>query len=224
MHRLALVLALTSLLAADDPPPATQPEQPVGDPIEYFGIQTTATHVVFVIDRSGSMRWNPKDEKLKTKVEIMREETTKTIDLLQETTSFAILFFSREVKPWQPKFMKATTANKNHAKKYVKDEGNGGPTFLWMGIQRAFQYLDALPPNEQAACKPAIFILTDGKVPDDAQKTIRTGIKPLLAKWKPILNVVSFESDSPFLEALAKENGGKLICPVPSNEDDKKKR
>lgn len=224
MHRLALVLVLTTLLAADDPPPSTQVEEVVGDPIDYFGIQTNATHVVFVIDRSASMFFNPEDEKVKSKVQIMREETTKTIEQLQETTWFAILFFSREPKPWQPRFVKATTANKNHAKKLVKEEGTGGATFLWKAIQRAFQYFEALPPNELTGLKPAIYILTDGEVPDEAQKTIRKGIKPYLAKWKPTLNVVSFEPNSEFLRRLAEENGGKLICPVPSVEDEKKKR
>lgn len=224
MRRLVLSIALTSLLFADDLPPATQPEVPVGDPIDYFGIQTNATHVVFIIDRSASMFFNPEDEKVKSKVEIMREETTKTIGLLKETTTFAILFFSREPKPWQPQFVKATDQNKQAAKKHVQKEGTGGPTFLWKAIQRAFQYFDAIPPNERSGMKPAIFILTDGKVPEDAQKTIRKGIKPYLAKWKPILNVVSFEPDSEFLQQLAEENGGKLICPLDPPDDDKKKR
>ncbi|GEM_PF-5439247 len=223
MHRLVLALALTTLLFADDPPPSTQPEQPVGDPIDYFGIQTSATHVVFIIDRSGSMFFNPKDEKVKSKAQMMREETGKTLMLLKETTSFAILFFSREPKPWKPSFVKAIDQNKQAAKKHVEKEGTGGPTFLWKAIQRAFQYFDGIPANERGGMKPAIFILTDGKVPEDAQKTIRQGIKPYLARWKPILNVVSFEPDSEFLGKLAEENGGKLICPLDPPEDDKKR-
>lgn len=218
---LPVLLVLTSLLAAEDPPPATQPERIVGDPIDYFGIQTNATHVLFIIDRSASMFFNPENEKSKSKVQIMREETTKTIGSLKETTSFAILFFSREPKAWQPQFVKATDVNKQAAKKHVQKEGTGGPTFLWKAIQRGFQYFEAIPPSERGGIRPAIFILTDGKVPEDAQKTIRQGIKPYLAKWKPVLNVVSFEPDSAFLQKLAEENGGKLICPVPPANDKK---
>ncbi len=211
---LFLTLALPLLLRADDPPADTQVQHPDGDPVEYFGVATKATHVVFIIDRSSSMFFNPKDEPEKSKWLIMREGTLKAIDALKETTSFALFFFARETREWQPGFAKATAENRQAAKKYVEKTSTGGPTFLWMAIQRGFKYLSDLPPNEQANAKPALFILTDGKVHEDAELTIRAGIKPLLAKWKPILNVVSFEKDSPFLEQLAKENGGTLVCPL----------
>ena len=226
MFRRALILALALplLLRADDPPAKTQVEQPVGDPIEYFGAEAKATHVVFIIDRSMSMFFNPKDEPEKSKWLIMRDGTLKTIDSLKETTSFSLFFFARDTREWKPGFSKATQANKAAAKKYVEKMSTGGPTFLWMAIKRGFKYFSDLPADEQTHAKPAIFILTDGKVSDEAEKTIREGIKPLLAKWKPTLNVVSFEHDSKFLEALAKENGGTLICPLDQGKDPAKKK
>lgn len=216
---LFLALALPLLLRADDPPDGTKVQQPDGDPINYFGIDAKATHVVFIIDRSASMFFNPKDEPEKSKWLVMREGTTKAIDSMKETTSLALFFFARDTREWKPGFAKATAENRAAAKKYIEKMSTGGPTFLWMAIQRGFKYLSDLPPNEQANAKPALFILTDGKVHEDVEKTIREGIKPLLAKWKPTLNVVSFEKDSPFLEALAKENGGTLVCPIGGDTD-----
>ena len=211
MRVLPLLLLACSLALADDPP-GSKPEN--DDTVEYFDLTAHATHVLYVIDVSSSMFARYEGEKHR-RIERMREETEKSLRGLKPNQSFAIVLFAKEPRAWKRSFVRATKEEVEAAVKAVKTVEKVTGTKLWDAIRYSFGLFETVPDEERGeGFKPAIFFLTDGWVTQMEQREIAKGLKPLLEKWKPVLNVVSFVADSPFLESLAKTNGGKLSCPV----------
>ncbi len=209
--RMLVALLACSLALADDPP-GTKAEG--DDTVEYFDLTVHATHVLYVIDVSSSMFLRYQGEK-EIRVERMKVETEKSLRSLSPKQSFAVVLFAKQPHPWKKTFVHATKENIEAAVKTVKSVEKVTGTELWDAIQCSFGLFDSVPAEERGdGFKPAVFFLTDGWVSEMEQRRIGKGLKPYLEKWKPTLNVVSFVADSPFLSSLAKDNGGKLTCPV----------
>lgn len=97
---------------------------------QFLTVSTRSESMVFVIDVSGSMDIPFGDpDRLKMtgrsypslqRLAIVKEELTATIADLPETTSFNIMAFASEVKPWKKDPVKANVLNKAAATDWVR--------------------------------------------------------------------------------------------------------
>ncbi len=96
---------------------------------QFLGMETRSESILFVIDISGSMETPFADpERLKAagrayksyqRLEIVKEELTKTVQELPDSTSFNIMAFARDLRPWKKDTVKANVLNKSNAASWI---------------------------------------------------------------------------------------------------------
>lgn len=131
----------------------------------FFGTGGNAHHVVYVIDRSGSMA---------VEFGAVKDELINSISRLRPTQSFHIVFFS-DADPLElpaGKLVAATPDAKAEAAAFLgkivpEDEARTGKTSgITLALQRAFQVLREADRSRQGRI---IYLLTDGDFPDNKE-------------------------------------------------------
>jgi uncharacterized protein YegL len=166
---------------------------------KFFGHELKNARVIFVIDRTGSM--NEASSGGKTKLQVLKDELTKTISSFDKRYWFNMYFYSVGCFVWKPKLQKATDQIKTQAIQYIKNLAGAGMTDIGGALRKASQDPDA----------DTIILLTDGKptagITDTEQllKDVRSW-----NKFKKIkINTVGMAGCDPnFLQKLAQQNGG----------------
>jgi hypothetical protein len=196
--------------APEPPKPAPQPVPtvvatgtPIGRPTsgaagagggggsEFMGIRSAGEHVVYVIDRSGSM--SNDDRFIHACLELKR-----SIERLPASGSFSVIFFSAGPYALPPgALVKATKRSKEEAGKWIDSiipMGNTDPT---LALQQAL----AMKPQ-------AIYLMTDGAF--DVPPAVFGVIDQYNADRSVSINTVAFyDRSSEFvLQKIAKENNG----------------
>ena len=196
--------------APEPPKPAPQPVPtvvatgtPIGRPTsgaagagggggsEFMGIRSAGEHVVYVIDRSGSM--SNDDRFIHACLELKR-----SIERLPASGSFSVIFFSAGPYALPPgALVKATKRSKEEAGKWIDSiipMGNTDPT---LALQQAL----AMKPQ-------AIYLMTDGAF--DVPPAVIGVIDQYNADRSVSINTVAFyDRSSEFvLQKIAKENNG----------------
>ena len=95
---------------------------------DFMGVKTSSRQIVFVIDVSGSMEEEVIDRdafrergfRNFTKLEIVKEELSRSIEQLGDNVVFNIYSFATEVEPWRKKPVPANALNKRSAMAWVK--------------------------------------------------------------------------------------------------------
>jgi len=122
----------------------------------FYGSGGNAHHIVYVVDRSGSMV----DSFDSVRVEILR-----SVSRLRPAQDFHVILFSGGPPTENPpkRLVKATYANKERLAEFLSDINPGGPTDPVPALIRAFQVLD------KADQRPGklIYLLTDGEFHDN---------------------------------------------------------
>lgn len=158
---------------------------------EFMGIRSTGEHVVYVIDRSGSM--GNDDRFAHACLELKR-----SIERLPASGSFSVIFFSAGPYALPPgALVKATKRSKEEAAKWIESiipMGNTDPT---LALQQAL----AMKPQ-------AIYLMTDGAF--DEPPSVLGVIDRFNADRSVSINTVAFyDRSSEFvLQKIAKENNG----------------
>jgi uncharacterized protein with von Willebrand factor type A (vWA) domain len=138
--------------------PATAPAAKPAAKVAFFGTEAQANHVVYVIDRSGSMLDAFDDA---------RRGLLVSISKLEESQDFHVMLFA-DGPPIEMADRGLVAANKEHEYEAadflarVRAEGQTDPI---PALARAFEVLakaDAARPDK------AILLLTDGDFPDNA--------------------------------------------------------
>jgi len=143
-------------LASAPPPAATQPTGPVvtgpKPPAGFVGAKGEAYHVIYLIDRSGSML---------TTFETIRSELIKSIASLKPEQDFHVIFFGgrRAVEAPEKKLLLATAANKAAVSEFLKGIPSSGVTQPIPAIRRAFSVFRKADKRKPGKL---IFMLTDG--------------------------------------------------------------
>ncbi|MBI3098673.1 MAG: HEAT repeat domain-containing protein [Planctomycetes bacterium] len=171
-----------------------------GSGVSYHGVQTFSKKILFILDLSRSMLEScglkvssgPDGRAYSgtTKIAIAKEELTWTINKMDATTKFTIMFYanfhkpnqSREflVKWWEEKLQEATGANKERARRFIEKMKPSEPpkviregdpdyeidmdmTNLWFALQEAFR-IAGMGVNDKnyAPAVDTIFVLSDG--------------------------------------------------------------
>jgi hypothetical protein len=145
---------------------------------EFYGIETRSNRIVFVLDRSYSMRLpvpqkgpvtGPKrDEGVagKTKLEVAQRELERTIRKLAPDVHFGVVFYGADVKSWRPPpgLLPATPENKKEAIDWFMALPPHGSTATFSALAEALRY--AKVGGGKSATDPAgadtIFLLSDG--------------------------------------------------------------
>lgn len=130
---------------AEPPPPAqAPPPDPVGDdprdtpPPVFYGeeIDLESDEIVYVIDRSGSMRTGSGEQ---TRMAKAKRELCRSIDGLSDNLSFNAWSFSSTVTSMWGETREATPANKATAKTWVNAQGASGGTQTGPAMATALQ-------------------------------------------------------------------------------------
>ncbi|HBP19887.1 MAG TPA: hypothetical protein DEA08_19115 [Planctomycetes bacterium] len=173
-------------------------------PPKFFGTEIRSERIVFVIDVSGSME----GDRLKKS----KEQLTKCINGLDARSSFTVMCYSSQIRPWNSKLQPANPKNKAKAISFVETLQANGNTRTRGALVQAFETLGA----------DTIVLLSDG---------MPTGTKPngkdvysedeILGEVAGINKTKQWEIHTfgfgqkggtlaDFMEALAKQNHGKF--------------
>tara|TARA_Y100001934_G_scaffold166690_1_gene198210 strand:- start:178 stop:1161 length:984 start_codon:yes stop_codon:yes gene_type:complete len=167
----------------------TKPEEGVS----FFGTSSKASRLVFVIDKSGSMKSRAGRESRLDKAKIELKRTLKTLSPEME---FFIFFYDTVELPMPGgKLLKATPENISEAIKWVNLVECDGGTRPMSALYSAF--------NLKAE---AIWLLTDGAFHESVPNKIRAAN----ARLKAQINTVGFmdRSGEQALKQIADDSGG----------------
>ena len=117
---------------------------------QYYGVPIYADRLVFVFDRSGSMR---RVVNGRTRLARAKEELIQAIRGLPEQTSFNIVAYATDVRTWQSRLVSATAKNRKKAIRYVARMQANNATSTYSALMMAL----TLDDNTES-----IFLLSDG--------------------------------------------------------------
>jgi Mg-chelatase subunit ChlD len=103
----------------------------------FYGIESLSQHVVFILDRSGSMA--APDQGGGTKIATAREELIRAITALKDGSTFNIIFYSSGFEEWQKKMTVVDAASRKKAIDWVKSIEAVGSTNIFDPLERAFE-------------------------------------------------------------------------------------
>lgn len=207
----------------------------------FYGIRTQSSHVLYIIDMSGSMKKEVEELKRgpitgrresetpvggKTRWEVAANELKRAIRNLQRKTYFTIIFFNNSVQPWKMEMIEATPEHKKEALEFIEKVGPRGSTYTLGALRQAFAMAGA--ETKKGSTKregpkiDTIFLLSDGG-PTDAKMS---GAQPMppdpileqVAQWNKDLGVVihtiavhTDDLGTYFLKQLAAQNHGQFV-------------
>lgn len=120
-------------------------------PSHYYGIDIHAKRLLFVIDRSGSMRTIVNGQ---ARIQSAKRELITVINALDEQCEFGILVFDSDVRAWREELVQATDKNKLGAIRFVEYLSAGSSTNTYEALRRSLSFDPQLE---------AVFLLTDGE-------------------------------------------------------------
>uniref|UniRef100_A0A8I6ALV3 Inter-alpha-trypsin inhibitor heavy chain H3 n=1 Tax=Rattus norvegicus TaxID=10116 RepID=A0A8I6ALV3_RAT len=169
------------------------------------GLPVVPKNIAFVIDVSGSMSGR--------KIQQTREALLKILDDMKEEDYLNFILFSTGVTTWKDHLVKATPANLEEARAFVKNIRDRSMTNINDGLLRGIEMLnkareDHLVPERSTSI---LVMLTDGDAntgesrPEKIQENVRNAIR---GKF-PLYNLgFGNNLNYNFLESLALENHG----------------
>ncbi|PAY19673.1 hypothetical protein CKO51_10090 [Rhodopirellula sp. SM50] len=120
-------------------------------PSHYYGINIFAKRLLFVIDRSGSMRTVVGGN---ARIQRAKMELITAINGLDEQCQFGILVFDNDVRAWREELVAADETNKRNAIRFVEYLSAGRSTNTYAALRRSLSFDPQLE---------AVFLLTDGE-------------------------------------------------------------
>lgn len=189
-----------------------------GPKSRFFGGGGNAYHIVYVVDRSGSMAPTFQE---------VQQEMVKSISKLQPVQDFTVIFFSEGeyIEGPQKRLVSAEMVNKLAATKFLKEITAQSSTMVLPALKRAFQILkfaDARRPGR------LIYLLSDGDFAGISGGSTYNGLSgnDAVVQWlrdnnpkeeaKGLVHVNTFlylnKDPEPIkvMETIAKENGGRF--------------
>lgn len=175
---------------------------------EFFGTEAMAYHIVYLIDRSGSMG-------VLYKFESVSLEMGRSLSKLQPVQDFHIVLFSNGDPLEIPgdRLVSGTMENKRRTAVVLKDvvpETTGGQsTDPRRALERAFEVLNAAGDNRSKL----IMFLTDGVFEGTTNEAVLRTIRSRNEDGRVRVNTFLYGSDDPqavsVMRQIADENNGK---------------
>jgi len=201
----------------------------------FYGIETRSDRIVFVLDRSGSMK-EPVPQRAvvtgkvpdshvpgKTKLEVAKNQLARTIGKINKHVKFAVIFYSHEVDVWKtpPGLVPGEPHNRRDATAWFMRLEPVGSTMTFDALAKALEY--AKVGGGRSATDPkgadTIFLLSDGAPTDPGGNFALSG-EALEAKVQAFLEAnrafgcvvhtigVGPLHNARFMKRLAAETGG----------------
>jgi TPR repeat protein len=168
----------------------TKPEEGMS----FFGTASKGNRLVFVIDKSSSMKARTGKE---NRLDKAKRELKRTLQALSPNMEFFIYFYDGVELPMPGgKLLKATPENISKASKWIDTVGCNGGTQPMTALRGAF--------NLKAQ---TIWLLTDGVF---SGSNVANGVRTANAKLRARINTVAFieRSGEKALKQIAAESGG----------------
>ncbi|ELK07820.1 Inter-alpha-trypsin inhibitor heavy chain H4 [Pteropus alecto] len=193
--------------------------------VHYFapeGLPTIPKNVIFVIDKSGSMR-GKKIQQADPPSGIFlgrglpgfktREALIKILDDLSPKDQFNLVPFSEEATQWKPSMVPASAENVKEARTYAAGIQAQGGTNINSAMLMAVQLLERATREEllPSGSVSLIILLTDGDptVGETSPEKIQRNVQDAIGGQYSLFCLgFGFDVSYAFLERLALDNGG----------------
>lgn len=156
--------------------------------------------IVFVVDTSGSMRWDDKMEQAKKALKLCLRK-------LNKRDRFGLVAFSGEVRKFSEKLLDSTEENINRAIKWIENLEPMGATDINGALLAAL----AMASEKKAERPFMIIFLTDGEPTageDDPAKILENVAKANKVRARVFVFGVGSEVNTKLLDLLAEKNHG----------------
>ncbi|MCI0340906.1 MAG: HEAT repeat domain-containing protein [Planctomycetales bacterium] len=191
------------------------PDEPAKKGVAFYGIETFSKRIVFVLDRSGSMKEKagemPKGGPVitggghgsdpgggpqgDTKLDVAQWELKKAVSALPSDAKFTMIFYNENFEVWKETLQPASSATKREALKYIDTLTPLGATNIFDSLERAFGIGMGGPGAVQdaryasAETADTIFLLSDG-APNKGRITAPDGILEEVRKMNRLRRIV----------------------------------
>jgi HEAT repeat protein len=191
--------------------------------VSFYGIATRSNRILFVLDRSGSMK-EPATENVggkgggRSKFDVAREQLKAAVSGLTDGEMFNVITYSADVTRWQKKMVPMSKAIRAKFDHYVDKEIEAvGGTNIYDALAEAFRLagIGAIDKAYEAGVD-TIFFLTDGQPTQgevlDPEEILRR-VKEKNRLSRIVLHTVGVgkDHDATFLRRLAEQNGGQYV-------------
>jgi len=158
-------------------PPPSKSKKVRGGYATFYGIPVRGTRIVFILDISGSMREELtskkarrhiaaseylEGKKLRTRLDLAREELVHTLQQLPPTTSFNVGFFNDEVFWLHRKMVPATTEAVEDTARRVRSMSAAQATNVYEAVFQSMDRAWSRGRTGQEGGPDTIFLLSDG--------------------------------------------------------------
>uniref|UniRef100_A0A3Q1HZ43 Inter-alpha-trypsin inhibitor heavy chain 3 n=1 Tax=Anabas testudineus TaxID=64144 RepID=A0A3Q1HZ43_ANATE len=157
-------------------------------------------NVVFVIDRSGSMKGR--------KIEQTRIALIHILNDLAEDDYFGLITFDGNIFHWKRELVQASKTNVNSAKKFARGIRDGGYTDINEAVLEGAHMLNAHPREGSASI---LILLTDGDptTGETNLERIHSNVRRAIADKFPLYCLgFGFDVSFEFLEKMSLQNNG----------------
>ncbi|MHC4953400.1 MAG: VWA domain-containing protein [Planctomycetota bacterium] len=187
------------------PPRPPKPDAKKGKKAEtktvatFYGVPLTATRIVFVLDRSGSMKRADMTDK-KTRLARAKEELLRAVDGLPSSTRINVVFFSNGVDSWRHALVPLNKSNRAGLAGFTKRVVAMGGTNMYHALSTAL--------NDKEV--EAIYLLSDGQPTGKFRRTeeMLREIASINRIRRVQIHCIALGFDSHLLRRLAKDNDG----------------
>lgn len=194
-----------------------------GGHVSFYGITTRSNRILFVLDRSGSMK-EPATDSLTgksggdTRFAVAKTQLAAAITGLQDGDHFNLVHYSTDVLRWSKSMAKSSPESRKKATTFIEKEleADGG-TNIYDALREAFR-LAGIGGIDKAyqSNVDTIFFLTDGQ-PTQGEVLEPSEILRRVREWNKLSRIVVHTvgvgkgHDAAFLRRLAEENGGTYV-------------
>ena len=197
--------------------------------VYYYGIPQEGRSIVYVIDCSGSMvvsakrpeyaGGSPVDAGPESRMEATKDALIEVLGKLTRDQRFDVVAFNDLPYVFSPRLLAGTPGEVRKAQEWVRGLAGASSTNIHDALDEAFRLAGrGLRDKHYRSAVDTIFLLTDG-TPTNVDGSLDSTDRVLQAvrRWNPARHVVIHtigigrEINVPFLQQLARENGGRFV-------------
>jgi hypothetical protein len=217
-------------------------ERRAGGGASFYGIETRSERIVFVVDRSGSMKakagrsaspdrgpttgGGEKAEdpvKGETNMDVAKNQLARSIDGLGPRVAFNVIFYGTDVQLWKPPpaMLPARPDQKQAAKTWFTTNHADGSTQLFAALTRALEYGPA--DGKGGGGADTIYLLSDGSptdaggaqplAPEEIEKRLNAFLDANRAHRFVVHTIgIGPQHNRWLMERIAQQTGGKYVA------------